>query len=101
MQPQTVVTPEPVLTGNEMLAGWLEDFARSVREEIADLSPAALAWQPRVQSNSIGITVWHCARWLDVIGAQALKNRPADQELWHSQGWAARTGYDPRVKRFN
>ncbi len=96
MQPQTILAPEPVLTGNEMLAGWLEDFARGVREEIAELSPEALGWQPREQSNNIGVTVWHCARWLDVIAIRALKNLPGDQEHWHTQGWAARTGYDPR-----
>ena len=96
MQPQTVITPEPVLTGKDMLAGWLEDFARGVREEIAELSPEALAWRPREQSNSIGVTVWHCARWLDVIAIQALKSLPGDQEHWRTQGWAARTGYDPR-----
>src|SRR5262249_21403459 len=76
--------------------GWLEDLARDMRELVAGLSPEALAWQPRPQANSIGVTVWHCARWLDVIGTQALRALPADQELWHTQGWAAHTGYDPR-----
>ena len=89
-------TDAAIPTANQLLADWVEEFAGGVHDEIADLSPAALAWQPRPQANGIGITVWHCARWLDVIAVQALRGLPADQELWHTQGWAARTGYDPR-----
>ena len=89
-------TTQAMMTANDLLAEWVEDFARGVHDEIADLSPAALAWLPRPQANGIGVTVWHCARWLDVIGVQALRGLPADQELWHTQGWAMRTGYDPR-----
>jgi hypothetical protein len=96
MQPTTTTVPAAQLSSPELLALWVDDFARGMREEIGELSPEALAWQPRPQSNGIGVTVWHCARWLDVITAQALRGLPADQELWHTQGWAARTGYDPR-----
>jgi hypothetical protein len=30
-----------------------------------------------------------------VIAVQAMRGKPAEQEQWHTQGWAARTGYDP------
>jgi hypothetical protein len=39
--------------------------------------------------------VWRCARELDVIAVQAMWGKPAEQEQWHTQGWAAHTGYDP------
>jgi hypothetical protein len=38
--------------------------------------------------------VWHFSRWLDVVG-RAFAGQPAGGELWHTAGWAARTGYDP------
>jgi hypothetical protein len=96
MQANNPATGQTMLAANDLLADWLEDFAKGVREEIAELGPEALAWQPRERANSIGVTVWHCARWLDVIGAQALRGLPGEHELWHTQGLAARTGYDPR-----
>src|SRR5262249_54856148 len=41
-------------------------------------------------------TVWHFSRWLDMLAVQALANRSAGEEWWQANGWAARTGYDPR-----
>jgi hypothetical protein len=38
--------------------------------------------------------VWHFSRWLDVVGC-AFTGEPPSGELWHTAGWAARTGYDP------
>ena len=78
MPASSATTSQAVLTANALLAEWVEQFARGVREEIEGLTPEALAWQPRERSNSIGVTVWHCARWLDVIAVQALQNQPAD-----------------------
>jgi DinB family protein len=80
----------------EILADLVEKLAQDVRSEIADLSPDELSWQPDPEANSIGMTVWHFSRWLDVLAVQGLENRPAEDELWHAHGWAARTGYDPR-----
>jgi hypothetical protein len=80
----------------ELLADLIEKLGRDVRAEIAELSPEELTWQPDPEANDIGVTVWHFSRWLDMLAAQALANRPAGEELWQTRGWAARTGYDPR-----
>jgi hypothetical protein len=80
----------------ELLADLVAKLARDVRAEIAELSPEELAWQPDPEANHIGVTVWHFSRWLDMLAVQALADRPAAEELWQAQGWAARTGYDPR-----
>ena len=55
-----------------------------------------LRWQPDAEANDIGITLWHCSRWLDVLTVRVLEDRPAEDELWHLRGWRERTGYDPR-----
>ncbi len=80
----------------ELLADWVAKLAADLREEIADLDAEALAWRPDAEGNSIGVTVWHVARWLDVLAVQILQNRPATDEIWHTAGWAAQTGYDPQ-----
>jgi hypothetical protein len=79
-----------------MLVDWIQDLSNSVRYEVGALSAEDLAWRPDAEANNIGVTVWHMARWLDVITVQVLSNKPADQELWHTRGWAKKTGYDPR-----
>jgi hypothetical protein len=80
----------------ELLADLLERLVRDVRAEIGELTPEELSWQPDPEANTIGVTVWHFSRWLDMLAVQALVNRPAAVELWQARGWAARTGYDPR-----
>ncbi len=80
----------------ELLVDWIHDLARSVREEVGPLSAAELVWQPDAEANNIGVTVWHVARWLDMITVQVFANRPPEEELWHTRGWLKKTGYDPR-----
>ena len=81
---------------NELLAEWVNDLARDIRGQIGELSHAQLYWQPDAEANSIGITVWHVARGIDLLLARALENRPAEEEQWHTRGWREQTGYDPR-----
>lgn len=52
-------------------------------------------WRPHPDSNNVGVTVWHVARWLDVLGAQVLGGRAASEDIWHADGWSEHTGYDP------
>jgi hypothetical protein len=74
----------------------MSDMGTEIRGEIGDMTAEELAWQPDPQANSIGVTVWHVARWLDVLAVRILGTGSADDELWHTQGWAGKTGYDPR-----
>ena len=84
------------MQANEILADWISDLARDVREQVQKLSLDELTWQPDSEANSIGLTVWHFSRWLDLLAVRALENRPPEEEQWFTRGWAQKTGYDPR-----
>lgn len=84
------------MTDLELLAELISDLARDLRPEIQPLSAEELAWQPGPQANSIGVTVWHIARGLDLLAVRVLQALPAEAELWHTLGWREKTGYDPR-----
>ncbi len=84
------------MKAEEVLVDLVASIAERTHAIIAELSRAELAWRPDAQGNSIGVTVWHYSRWLDLIVVRLLDNRRAEEEQWHTQGWAARTGYDPR-----
>ena len=79
----------------EVFADLLNILGANVREMVEGLSPEELAWRPDALGNSVGVTVWHFARWLDVLTARVLADGPVSAERWHADGWAARTGYDP------
>ncbi|MEZ4681535.1 MAG: DinB family protein [Caldilineaceae bacterium] len=83
------------MTDREILLDLLGDFAGSLHWTIKDLPPSVLRWQPDTEANSIGVTVWHICRSFDVLGARILQNRLHTAEIWHTAGWAKRTGYDP------
>src|SRR3954451_15153743 len=84
------------MTDIEVLVDLIQALSARLRRRVAVLSAAELAWQPDNEGNSIGVTVWHFSRWLDVLAVRLLQDRPAEEELWFSRGWAARAGYDPR-----
>ena len=80
----------------ELLADLFRYMAQGIRQVVAGLSREELTWQPDAQGNSIGVTVWHCSRWLDVLTVQLLEHQAASSEQWQTRGWAEKTGYDPR-----
>jgi hypothetical protein len=84
------------MQAREVLAEWLQDLARDVRQQVEGLSLEELTWQPDSEANSIGITVWHFSRWLDLLAVRALENKPQEEEQWFTRGWAEKTAYDPR-----
>ena len=84
------------MTDKEVLIDLMNELGTEVRNEIGEMGVEELAWQPDPQANSIGVTVWHVARWLDVLAARILHTGADVDELWHTQGWVERTGYDPR-----
>jgi hypothetical protein len=85
----------------ELLADLFSDFAKTMHRHVDPLDDEALAWRPDAQGNSIGLTVWHVSRWMDLLTVVVLQNRSHDDEQWHTRGWRAKTGYDPRGIGFN
>ncbi|WP_027342122.1 DinB family protein [Hamadaea tsunoensis] len=79
----------------DLLSTWLADLATAVRRRFTDLPDDAVAYRPDPGGNSVGLTLWHFTRWLDLLTQRAWRGLPVAGELWHSDGWAARTGYDP------
>lgn len=84
------------MTDIEIILDLLSDLAERIHEEITGLSQDVLDWRPDSEANSIALTLWHIARAYDLLTVRLLDNRPADEELWHINGWRNKTGYDPR-----
>ena len=79
----------------ELMARWFEDVGARVREQLNGLEEDALEWRPDDNGNNIRETVWHMARWIDVL-TRILGGTQPSTERWFTDGWAQRTGYDPR-----
>ena len=79
----------------ELMAKWFEDIGAGLRRRVKDLDEDALEWRADDRGNNVRETVWHMARWIDVLGRLATGGQPST-ERWFTDGWAARTGYDPR-----
>jgi hypothetical protein len=77
------------------MAKWFEDVGARVREQLKQLEEDALEWRADDRGNNVRETVWHMARWIDVL-ARVLGGTQPSTELWFTAGWAQRTGYDPR-----
>jgi len=85
-------TPETV---PDLLASWLTDLVGAVRHRFDGLPDDAVAYRPDPGGNSVGVTLWHFTRWIDLLTHQAWRGEPVSGEVWHRAGWAGRTGYDP------
>jgi hypothetical protein len=81
---------------NEVLIDLLEDNRRRLRRVFEAMSDACLQWHPDPWANNILLTVWHMARMFDVFLTRQALGEPSDAETWFHEGWAERTGYDPR-----
>ncbi len=79
----------------ELMAKWFEDVGARVREQLKSLEEDALEWRADVRGNNVRETVWHMARWIDVL-TRILGGTQPSTERWFTDGWAQRTGYDPR-----
>jgi DinB family protein len=84
------------MTSRDILLDLLQNYDRALHRTIQDLSLDALSWCPDAEANSIALTVWHVSRAFDVLSVHVLEKRPPEEELWHTRGWTAKTGYDPR-----
>lgn len=80
---------------------FIEEAFRKEQEallnEVSDLTPIELAWQPGPQANPIGWILWHMVRvedmWIQFFAQRKL-------ELWESQGWHKEFGMVPRDTGF-
>jgi DinB family protein len=79
----------------ELMAKWFEDIGTRVRQRLTPLDHDALEWRADDRGNNVRETVWHMARWIDVL-TRILAERQPETERWFTDGWAQRTGYDPR-----
>jgi hypothetical protein len=79
----------------ELMAKWFEDVATGVRQRLAALDDNALEWRADDRGNNVRETVWHMARWIDVL-TRVLRGTSQETERWFNDGWAQRTSYDPR-----
>lgn len=86
----------PVASQIATLLDLTRDLMEGLKKEIEPLDVEQLRWQPNPRANSIGVTVWHVARWLDMLAHRRLRGLDAADEIWLRDGWAERTGYDPR-----
>ena len=84
-----------VTSRGELLADWVADVRRGIERELARSTDGSLHRRPAPGMNSIGDTVWHVARWLDLVAMWLADAAPATQH-WIADGWVERTGYDPR-----
>lgn len=84
------------MTDLELLVDLVDDLTRGIHKQVSGLSHKELTWRPDIEGNSIGVTVWHISRGLDVLKVRFLEQRQALEEQWYTQGWARQTAYDPR-----
>jgi ketosteroid isomerase-like protein len=84
------------MTDLEVVIDLIDDLTRGIHKQVAGLTQQELTWQPDPAGNSIGVTLWHMSRGLDVLKVRFLEHLPAEAEQWHTQGWARQTAYDPR-----
>ena len=79
----------------ELMAKWFEDVGARVREQLAGVDDDTLEWRADDRGNNVRETVWHMARWIDVL-TRILGGTQPSTERWFTDGWAQRTSYDPR-----
>jgi hypothetical protein len=87
---------ERPVTDVELLIDLINELVRQVAVSIQSLNRNELTWQPDPHGNNIAVTVWHFARWWDVLTVRAFQNKPPEDELWFARGWHEQTRYDPR-----
>src|SRR3954469_19776042 len=92
LTPHREVTPA---TCGEALIEWVRDLEQELLERLRRISEEDMRWQPHPDSNCIAVTVWHIARWLDILATRALGGGEASAEIWRCHGWSDRAAYDP------
>jgi len=79
----------------EILLDLLQNYTTWRHRTVGDLSLDELTWQPDPQANNIAVTVWHVSRAFDLLKVLILEDQPPEHELWFTNSWAEKTGYNP------
>jgi hypothetical protein len=85
-----------IMNANDVIVDLLEDNRRRVHRVFSAMSDECIYWKPDAETNNIEVTVWHMARIIDVFLTQQAIGDSEEEECWFRNGWAERTGYDPR-----
>jgi hypothetical protein len=86
------------MNDKEILLDILAHFSGWVQWVMDGMTLDTLRWQPDKEANNIAVTMWHISRSFDLLKVRLMENRPVEEELWFTKGWASKTGYDPRGK---
>ena len=76
----------------------IRTFGRSMENELATVSHELLWARPGPHLNSIGWNYWHLLRIWDYDLNWAIRARDPLDDLWHREGFTARSGYNPDGK---
>ena len=68
----------------ELIQNGLGNLQRTINRTLNSLTTAELKWQPRSDANSIGLILFHIARFEDSFIQSRLKGKP---QLWESEKW--------------
>jgi hypothetical protein len=74
-----------------LIKGGLENTKRSVDRVLDGLTPAELKWQPRPDANSIGLILFHMARFEDAFVQSLLQQK---SQIWEAEKWCEKLGKD-------
>lgn len=75
------------MNGVEVIRASFEHVHRELRQDIAELPPETLFWQPAPGVNHIGFLLWHVVRDEDLVVSHV-----CIPQLWAAEDWAGRTG---------
>ncbi len=79
----------------EVLAEWCRDLEDELAARLRLVTPEELQWQPHPDSNSAGVTIWHVARWIDVLGTRAFTAGPRRTMFGIPRGGETRLAMNP------
>ncbi len=69
-----------------ILAG-LDNTKRATDRALEGLTPEEFKWQPRPDANSIGLILYHMARFEDSFIQFVIQHKP---QLWESENWCSK-----------
>lgn len=74
---------------NEFILDILTHMDHSLTGAVDGLTPDELKWQPNLEANSIGFTLWHQTRTEDSFVRGIIQNKP---QLWIEEKWHEKMG---------